>query len=119
MKILIVDDNKNIREMIKSILANENNQLFECDDGIYSLDMCTKYNPDCILMDYKMKYLDGITATRNIKAKYPAVKIIMVTNYSNDDIAVESVKAGAEELIPKEKLYLLPQIIFQKFNNEL
>lgn len=114
MKILIVDDNRNIRLMIRALLSQSNSQLFECEDGISSLEMCSKHNPDYVLMDFKMKYVDGITATKNIKKKFPQIKIIMVSNYSDQDLSIEALNAGAEFLLPKEDLYLLPKIILEK-----
>jgi len=114
MKILIVDDNANIRLMIRALLSQSNSQLYECDDGISSIEMCLKHNPDYVLMDFKMKYVDGITATKNIKKKFPQIKVIMVSNYSDEDLSLEAISAGAEFLLPKEDLYLLPKIILGK-----
>lgn len=120
MKILIVDDNRNIRLMIRALLSQSNSQLFECEDGISSLEMCSKHNPDYVLMDFKMKYVDGITATKNIKKKFPQIKIIMVSNYSDHDIEEKAIEAGAEQLVAKENLYLLPKIINENLlNNKL
>ncbi len=116
MKILIVDDNKNIRKMIMSLFNKKTNQFFECDDGNKSLEACMMFSPDLVLMDIKMKNMDGITATRIIKKMCPEIKVIVVTNYPYDDLSEESVKAGAESLVAKEDLYLLPGILKKLMN---
>ncbi|MBX3008383.1 MAG: response regulator [Melioribacteraceae bacterium] len=114
MKILIVDDNSHMRLMIKSLFTQSQSEFFECDDGLNSIEMCEQHNPDYVLMDFKMKYVDGITATKNIKKKFPHIKIIMVSNYSDEDLSHEAKCAGAEFLLPKEDLYLLPNYFIEK-----
>ncbi|NCS89193.1 MAG: hypothetical protein AUK34_11195 [Ignavibacteria bacterium CG2_30_36_16] len=111
MKILIVDDNRNIRKMIRSLFNAKTDQFHECEDGNTSLEACAVFHPDLVLMDIKMNHMDGITATRLIKKTHPEIKIIIVTNYPHEDLWEESLKAGAETLIAKENLYLLPEII--------
>ncbi|MCF8268033.1 MAG: response regulator transcription factor [Ignavibacteriales bacterium] len=117
MKILIVDDSANIRAMIRSIIDSSDHQFFECEDGDISLSLCDDYHPDLILMDIKMKRMNGITATRMIKTKYPRIKIIMVTNFPYPDLMRESIAAGAERLLPKEELLSLPLLISELFKN--
>lgn len=111
MKILIVDDSENIRKMIKSLFNSSINQFYECEDGETSLEACKVFCPDLVLMDVKMKNMDGLTATRLIKNKYPQIKVIMVSNYPYDDLFVESIRAGAEKLFAKEDLHLLPEFL--------
>jgi len=66
------------------------------------------------LMDIKMKRMDGIKATMNIKLKFPEAKIIMVSQYNDKSIIEESFKSGAVEFVSKENLMRIEEIIKTK-----
>lgn len=111
MKILIVDDNLKVRELLRTLLANSEDEFEYCEDGDEVIDKCEKFNPDVILMDIKMKRMNGITAVKAVKNKYPKIIVIMITNYPQHELIEESLKAGAQRLIDKEKLFHLPEIM--------
>lgn len=81
MKLLIVDDNATVRRLIRSILANCAHEIHECADGLEALAAYTAILPDFVLMDISIKGLDGIAATRQIRAAHPAAMVIVVTDY--------------------------------------
>lgn len=117
MKILIVDDNIKVRELTKTLLAGSDYEFYECEDGDETLSACEKYKPDIILMDIKMKRMDGITATKEIKKVFPKVIVIMFTNYPFEELIEQSIKVGAERIIDKEELFQLPQFL-KKYTNK-
>ncbi len=111
MKILIADDNSSVRRMIKNILAHIAEEFYECSDGSEVMELYSKYKPDWVLMDIKMKKMNGIKATLNLKQNFPEAKVIIITNYPTDDLREDAKKAGAIEFIDKENLSCLGSII--------
>ena len=103
-RILIVDDNQPMRELIKLTLAGVAEVVGECSDGSEAMITYERLRPDWILMDIDMKSLDGITATRQITAAYPEAKIMIVTDYNDADLRRAARDAGACEYIVKENL---------------
>lgn len=103
VRILIVDDHHHAREGIRAILQAE--PLFEvvgegCN-GLEALALTEQLMPDLILMDINMKEMDGLEATKEIKARYPYVKIVIIT--VSDDIThlFEALKKGAQGYLLK------------------
>lgn len=82
MKILIVDDNHIMREMLRMMLGAETNKFFECVDGNASLTLYQQVKPDWVLMDIRMKEMDGITATKKMTEQHPDAKVLIVTEYT-------------------------------------
>src|SRR5207248_8510837 len=80
MKLLLVEDNDRMREIIKNLVQDLAAAIYECRDGSEALSAYAEHRPDWVLMDIKMEKLDGLSATRQIKAAYPDAKIMMVTN---------------------------------------
>src|SRR5215207_1147434 len=93
--ILIVDDSMPMRDLIKMTLAGAAEIVGECDDGAGALAAYERLQPDWVLMDIEMKGVDGITATRQITAAYPQARIIIVTDYDDDDLRRAAAEAGA------------------------
>ena len=114
MKLLIVDDNENIRSMLKDILKNIFDEFVEHDDGQYAELICEKERPDFILMDVKMKTMDGITATKNILSQNSKAKIIIISQYNDEQIINDAYAAGAVKFFSKENLLKLEKF----FNNQ-
>jgi CheY-like chemotaxis protein len=111
MKILIVDDNQNVRQLVRDHLPKSVDTIFECEDGAEAFELYDKHHPDWVLMDWEMPKVDGITATRQIIAKFPKAHICMVTAFDDDDLKQESLKAGAKEFVPKDSLSELRVIL--------
>jgi CheY-like chemotaxis protein len=112
MKILlIVEDNVKMRRMIKSLFAESNYHLIECEDGSEALAAYNQYNPDWVLMDIMMKRLDGISATKQILNYYPNAKVIIVTDYDDNELRKQAESAGAYNYVLKEDLQSLFEII--------
>ncbi len=104
MRLLIVEDNAQMREMIKFFLTDLAEEIAECDDGAEALAAYRDFTPDYVLMDIEMKTVDGIAATRQITAADPAAQIIIVTNYNHDELRAVGQAAGACGYVLKENL---------------
>jgi CheY-like chemotaxis protein len=118
MKILIVDDNAGIRRMLRRTLADMASEIQECTDGHDALSSYQKYRPDVVLMDVRMTVMDGLTATRQIRSSYPTARIILVTDYDDDDLRAAALKAGACNYVLKEELANLPEIVASCLRDE-
>lgn len=114
MKILIVDDNIKMRLLIRRMIE-ENIQslesISECEDGLEAIEQYQKIKPDWVLMDIRLKELDGLSTTRRIMVMDPDAKIITITQY-NDPIYQETSKnIGAYDHVLKENLIDLINIL--------
>lgn len=111
MKYLIVDDDERIRRLIKSVIADATDVVCECSDGAQASRSYDEQQPDWVLMDLTMPEMDGITATRQIRAAHPAARIIIVTADDCRAMREESRGAGALGYVVKENLLELRDIL--------
>ena len=110
-KLLIVDDNAEMRQLVKSIVKKVSDVVFECEDGAEALAAYTTFRPDWVLMDWEMKRVDGLTATRRIRAEFPDARILFVTQYDNRELRHAAREAGACGYVLKENLLELRQLL--------
>ncbi len=111
MKILIVDDDKRMRQFLNKILEPFADEIIQYEDGIEAVKYFNQINPDWILMDIKMKKLDGISATDLILKSNPQAKIIIVTDYDDDKLKSNALKSGACSYVLKENILDVLDII--------
>lgn len=111
MKLMIVDDNPDIRKILKSICFNLFDEIIECSDGDEAIESYLTNNPEWTLMDIKMKRIDGLTAASEITSRNPLAKIIMISQYSDELIVEASRSSGAIEFVNKENLLKIKEII--------
>ena len=104
LNLLIVEDNRAMRELIKSLVADLAGEVAECGDGAEALSAYTDRRPDWVLMDIRMNGLDGLSATRQIKASFPEANIMIVTDYDSPAMREAARRAGAREYVTKENL---------------
>jgi len=109
--VLIVEDNVRMRQMIRSIVLDLADKLVERDDGADAVAAYDAYMPAWVLMDIKLRSVDGLTATRRILAKHPHARIIIVTNYDSPGFRDEARNAGACGYVLKNHLADLRHII--------
>src|SRR5687767_11550216 len=107
MKVLIVEDNPNMRGTIKWLLQSLAAEMQECRDGSEALGVYIKFRPDWVLMDIRMQVVDGLTATRQITEAFPEARIVMLTNYDDPLMREAAREAGAFEYLLKDDLLSL------------
>ena len=97
ISVLIVDDHAVVREGIRSLLELQEDieVAGEATNGLEAVEQATKLLPDVVLMDLVMPGLDGIEATRRIRAISPSTQVIVLTSFSEDEKVFPAVKAGA------------------------
>lgn len=99
-KILVIDDEKSIRNSLKEILENENYKVTEAVDGPEGLDLIRQYKFDVILCDIKMPNMDGIEVLDRINILSDA-PVVMISGHGNIETAVDAIKKGAYDFIEK------------------
>ena len=100
-KILVIDDEKSIRDTLKEILEYEEHQVDIAADGEEGLEQFKNNKYDIVLLDIKMPKKDGIEVLEDIFGVATDVPVIMISGHGNIDTAVESIKKGAYDFIEK------------------
>lgn len=114
MKILIVEDNPQMRQMIRAVVADLAEEVSECADGEAAVaayraqQFCGN---DRVLMDLQMPGTCGLEATRRIRARFPEAQIIIVTQYDDQHWRAAATEAGACGYVLKENLLELRQML--------
>lgn len=102
--ILIVEDNAQMRRMLRTVVADLATGIYECQDGKEALAAYQQHHPDIVLMDISMKEMDGIAATRQIVEADPKARIIIVTNFDDEDMRDAARSAGARGYVLKDNV---------------
>ncbi len=111
MKILIVEDNATVRKLIRRATADIADETIERADGADALEAFEIHRPDVVLMDVKMPRVDGLTATRELLKRYPDAKVVIVTDYDDDELRGAAKDSGACAYALKNNLTDLEGII--------
>jgi DNA-binding NarL/FixJ family response regulator len=105
LKILLVDDQSLFAESLRTSLdhyAEDMNVVGIAHNGKEAIAMTAQYQPDVILMDIKMPEMDGVEAVREIRPKYPDIRIIMLSTYHEDMLVRSALSAGASGYLLKD-----------------
>jgi DNA-binding NarL/FixJ family response regulator len=104
IQVMVVDDHAIVREGIKSLLNLREDiaVVAEAESGMECLRLLEKVRPDVVLMDLKMPGIDGIEATRLIKERHPLIKVVLLTNYDDEEYVLESIRADADGYVLKD-----------------
>jgi DNA-binding NtrC family response regulator len=100
-KILVIDDERSIRNTLKDILEYEKYEVDLAEDGKKGLEMVKQTGYDIILCDIKMPGMDGIEVLEQLNVMAPDSPVVMISGHGNIDTAVESIKKGAYDFIEK------------------
>lgn len=99
--ILVIDDERAIRNTLKDILSFEGFEVEEAADGAEGLEMIKAKDYNCILCDVKMPKMDGIEVLEKVKELKPDVPFVVISGHGNIETAVDAVKKGAFDFISK------------------
>ena len=105
IKVLLVDDEALVRAGFRMILeAQEDIEVTgEADDGRPAVEEAVRLRPDVVLMDIRMKEMDGVTATRELLSKAQvATKVVVLTTFDADEYVYEALRAGASAYLLKD-----------------
>jgi len=104
MKVVVADDQTVVREGLVTLLSTMPNidVVGAAADGEQALALVAQTAPDVVLMDLHMPGLDGIEATRRIRAAHPDTQIVVLTTYADDDSILDALRAGALGYLTKD-----------------
>lgn len=100
-RILVIDDERAIRNSLKEILEYEKHEVELAEDGPSGIELVKAGNVDAILCDIKMPQMDGIEVLEALQESHPEIPVIMISGHGNIDTAVEAIKKGAFDFIEK------------------
>jgi two-component system, NarL family, response regulator LiaR len=97
IRILLVDDHDMVRRGLAVFLLAYDDLLLvgEAANGLEALEKCAQLRPDVVLMDLMMPVMDGVTAIKSIRERYPATQVIALTSFSEEKLVETSLQAGA------------------------
>jgi len=101
IKILVVDDEKDICNLLSRLLAQEGCKVQTADNGLDALKLIKSEMPDILFTDFKMPGMDGIELMTKAKKLDPDLPVILITAYANVPSAVNAIKKGAHDYLPK------------------
>src|SRR5215203_5864166 len=104
IKILIADDHLIIRQGLRLILETENDFeiVGEAFDGAEAVSLCKKLKPDVVLMDLRMPNMDGLTAIEKLRSEQPAIAVVILTTFNEDELMLRGLRAGARGYLWKD-----------------
>lgn len=104
MRLVICDDQAVIRDGLVMLLTLERDieVLGVAGEGSEAVALAARLLPDLVLMDLKMRGMNGIEATRQIRTQFPSIKVLVLTTYDDDEWLFEAVRAGASGYILKD-----------------
>lgn len=111
-KILIIDDEPSIRNLIADFLKSESYQVFTAADGTVAIPIVLKENPALVFLDLNLAGTNGLDVLKQIKAKSPQTCVIMLSGGQDEEIAKKAIELGAFD-------YLTKPISLRKLLNEV
>ncbi len=111
IRILLVDDHPVVRAGLSGLLASQPDFVVvgEASNGLEALSVLEQVGADVVLMDLRMPQMDGVTAIRQVRARFPKVQVLVLTTYDTDSEIVRAVEAGATGYllkdVPREELF--------------
>ena len=103
VRVLLVDDDHLMRAGLRAVLSSDDGieVVGEAGDGREAIERAQRMRPDVVLMDLRMPRLDGVTATRELLAVAPELKVLVLTTFEEDDDIFGSLSAGASGFLLK------------------
>jgi CheY-like chemotaxis protein len=115
VRILIVDDNSEIRLMLRDFLSETGAEIGEAADGEEAVSLYESNRPDLVLMDVCMERMDGIEATKRILLHDPSAEVVILTQYDDRHVRKQAKQAGAREYFLKDDLPALGQYFGRRY----
>lgn len=100
-KVLLVDDEPDVREVVREILEDDITEIFEAGDGEEALDFLSKNSVDAILSDVNMPKLNGIEFLQKLRATGDLTPFVVLTAFGDKKMAVDALRFGAFEFLDK------------------
>jgi DNA-binding NarL/FixJ family response regulator len=103
-RVLLVDDHPMVRRGLRGFLDqfDDLEVVGEAGDGVAALDLAARLRPDVVVMDLRLPRLDGIEATRELRARQPDVEVVALTGSLDEDRVMAAIEAGAAGFVLKD-----------------
>ena len=111
VRLLIVDDNAESRRLVRALCGPLAREVSEASDGEAAILACAEEGPDCVVMDVRMRPMNGLAATREILRRWPNICVVIMTNHPDDETRQAASEAGARAFLSKERLVDLPELL--------
>jgi len=104
VRVMVVDDQAVVREGLMTLLeaAPDIKPVAAAGDGEEAVALCARHRPDVVLMDLRMPKLDGVEATRRIRAAQPDTEIVVLTTHADEASILDALQAGARGYLTKD-----------------
>jgi DNA-binding NarL/FixJ family response regulator len=104
VRVMVVDDQALVREGLMTLLATtpDIKPVAVAADGEEAVALCARHRPDVVLMDLRMPKLDGVEATRRIRAAQPDTEIVVLTTHADEASILDALQAGARGYLTKD-----------------
>ncbi|HYF46568.1 MAG TPA: response regulator transcription factor [Acidimicrobiales bacterium] len=103
VRLMLADDHRMLREGLRRSMTEQGFSVVgEAADGAQAVDLAHRLQPDVVLMDVTMPELDGVGATREIRASLPNVRVVMLTMHADEDVLASAIRAGASGYLVKD-----------------
>lgn len=99
--VLVVDDAQFMRMRLKKLLTDGGHQVVEAGNGFEALEQYETHKPDVVFMDITMPDMDGLTALKEMKKRWPDAKVVMCSALGQQSAVLEAIKSGASDFIVK------------------
>lgn len=119
MKLMIVDNDDTMREVIRGIVTRPGDEVVECTDGDQVVSAFSAFQADWVLMDIQMAHISGLQATRLLKDSFPNVHVAILTQYRGQEFRDEAKLAGAEQYLLKDDLSSVRQSLLSNAETAL
>jgi two-component system, NarL family, response regulator DegU len=103
VRLMLADDHRMLREGLRRSMTEQGFSVVgEAADGAQAVELAHRLQPDVVLMDVTMPELDGVGATREIRASLPNVRVVMLTMHADEDVLASAIRAGASGYLVKD-----------------
>jgi DNA-binding NtrC family response regulator len=118
-KVLLVDDDPDLQEILQICLRQWGFEVASATNGDEGARLAESYHPDIVLSDVMMPGSSGIALLKSLQAEDPSRPVILMTGYSNPIMAIEAIKDGARDLLPKPLDYSRLKSILEATQTDL
>jgi DNA-binding NarL/FixJ family response regulator len=122
VRVILAEDHTIVRKGLRVLLQDAGfiDVVAEAEDGHHVLELVQEHQPDIVVMDITMPHLNGLEATRRIKATNPSLKVVILTMHLGEEYVLQSLHAGAhgyvvKQAAPKELVHAIKRALDDKF----
>src|SRR5690625_3148077 len=120
--IMVIDDEEQMRKMIRTFLEKDGYKVIEATDGIHALSLLDRENPDLLIIDVMMPFMDGFTFAKQVKLEY-SIPFVFLTAKGDEWDTVRGLKLGGDDYIvkpfkSKELLARIESVLRRVYGNQ-